>query len=419
VPKCVPCLTALHCGGATPACDKTRHVCVECAGDPGECTANPAKSVCNVATNTCVECTKASATKCVGTKPVCDDNSHACVECTATDASKCPSTKQVCDVNVCVECTTADVSKCVGTKPVCETALKTCRGCRADAECKTDPGICADYDQHCATPAEVVTLKGGTCTASGSLYCRAIDAVGALMQTKPILVVTGADPVATLELGASAPPTVLIVGRAGATIGAGSGDTAGIHVSGAHSLYVRDLQVSGGTTGIFAEAGADLHVTRCVVTNNGKGGIKVLDSGFDITNTIIAKNAAGTDPDGAAWAGVRLGALPTGKTGRFANNTVVGNNLIGIACKTTAYDVSTNIAYMNLGGETFNCGAGDCCGPGDPDPGLDATYHIKAGSPCLDKITPTSSPSTVTVDIQSQPRPTALPAKLDCGADEL
>jgi hypothetical protein len=364
--KCVQCVETKHCTDPKkPACDTKVHQCVECVGTGTECTADSKKSVCNVAAQQCVEC--------------------------------------------------IDDTKCTGTKPICDAKLKVCRSCAADTECKDTLGICVDFDGHCATAGEVVTLQGGACTPTASLFCAGSDAVNALSAAHPILLVRGPDAVGTLAPPTSSPDAVLILGRMNATVSAGAGDAAGIHVPAAHKVWVRDLAISGGTAGLVAEAGAELHVTRCVVTNNGKGGIKTIDSSFDITNTIIAGNMSGTDVGGVVWGGVRLGDVPQGGTGRFENNTVVDNKLIGISCK-SAHDVSTDIVHGNVGGDTANCTGTICCGAGDPDPKLDASYHLQAGSPCIDKID--AAAMSLTIDIQGQPRPGLPAGKLDCGADE-
>jgi hypothetical protein len=134
-------------------------------------------------------------------------------------------------------------------------------------------------------------------------------------------------------------------GQAGAVVGAGAGDTAGVHVANAHKLWLRDLNVSGGTVGVVAEQASELHVTRCVVKDNGKGGIKTTDSGFDITSTIITGNSSGTDTGGVV-AGARLGNVPQNLLG--SHLPVVDNKP---SSATTPYAVSTNIVHANTGGE--------------------------------------------------------------------
>jgi hypothetical protein len=382
-----------------------------------DCPADGGKLACDVPDGgapRCVECTKATHCK-DAKKPVCDTTAHACVECVGT-GTECTfdAAKTACEPQSkkCVEC--VDNAKCGAAKPICDTGVNACRICRADSECKgVGPGICVDWDGHCATAAEVVTLQGGAaCTPAAGLYCKASDAVAALTG-KTVLIIKGPDPVGAIDPPNAAPTPFLIVGQGGAVVAAGAGDTAGIRVWGAHKLWVRDLKVSGGTVGILAEGASELHVTRAVVSENGKGGIKTIDSGFDITNTIVAANMAGSDTGGVVWAGVRLGSVPTNGLARFVNNTVVDNKLIGVSCFAATYDTSTNIVYGNVGSDAANCAGAACCGAVDPK--LTATYRLMSTSPCIDKLTAnTMSPS---IDIDGQPRPTAA-AKLDCGADE-
>jgi hypothetical protein len=391
-----------------------------CTVDGGECVSmadGGTALACDIsgAAPRCVECVESS--HCKGTsKPVCDTTAHRCVECVGGGAGECPdSKKSVCDTTAqkCVEC--LDDSKCAGAMPICDKATDTCRPCAADAECKSGPGICVDWDGHCAQAAEVVTLQGGVgCAPAAPLYCKASEASNALSAARPILLIKGTDPVAGIDPPTGVAAKVLIVGMPGANVNVGSGDPAGIHLSGATEYWLRDIAVSGGSTGIVVENAKLAHINRCTVTANGKGGIKTINSGFDITNTVIAGNMPGSDVGGVGFGGVRLGDVPTGGTGRFENNTVVGNQSYGVSCK-SSQDVSTSIVYGNVSAETIGCTGAACCGTGDPM--LDPSYRLKASSPCIDKLMATAM--SVTTDIQGQPRPRPPAGKLDCGADEL
>ncbi|HET6281965.1 MAG TPA: right-handed parallel beta-helix repeat-containing protein [Polyangia bacterium] len=387
-----PCASDTDCAGQPggPACDKSGPVplCVPCTDSAKHCTTDSKKRACDTIAHQCVECVRNEECTIDPGKAACDTVAHQCVEC-------------------------VDDGRCSGTKPICELSLKTCRSCRADGECK-DPGVCVDYDGHCATSDQVVFLdKNGVCDATQFRFCAAAMAVAAVSAQRPILIINGAAAVGSIDISAAAPDPILIVGKNGAWIGAGSGDNAGIRAAGVRKLWVRDLKVSGGTVGVLAEQGADLHLTRCTITGNAVGGILTNGASFDITNTIVAINDQGDQAGGVVWAGVRLGDLPANGKGRFENNTVVDNKQIGISCK-TPYDITTNIVHGNVGGESVNCGVASCCGTGNPNPMLDGAYRLTSGSPCLDKID--STPASVTVDIQGQPRP--YNGKLDCGADE-
>jgi hypothetical protein len=368
----------------------------------------------------CVECTMDK--HCTGTKAICDTAKQQCVECTGTDSMDCkgkPGTVCIAATQTCVECTSN--AQCTGTatKPICDTSSHTCRPCALDSECTAAPGVCVDWDGHCATTAEVVTVQGGaSCVPSPATgqFCRTDQALAA-KPNSGVIIVKGPDPVATIEpLGGSLGDKLLIVGRGGAVVAAGAGDVAGIHLGNPRTYYVRDLKVAGGTIGILAEGMTDVHITRCVVVLNPKGGIKTSTASFDITNTVVSGNGPGVDTGGVAWGGVRLGDLPPGTSGRFANNTVVDNSSIGVSCTSSTYDVSTSIVHGNQGGDSIGCSGGACCG-GNVDPKIDASFHLMSGSPCIDQIAATAS--TVKLDIDQQARPTPpTTAKLDCGADE-
>jgi hypothetical protein len=392
-----------------------------CTPDGGECAAmadGGTALTCEVtdAAPRCVECV--ASTDCKNAKkPACDTKVNRCVEClgvgTECAAADFPG-KPVCDGpnQKCVGCT--DDSQCTGKTPVCDMTKKECRPCGADTECKTGPGVCVDWDGHCAQTGEVVTLGGAGCVQAMPNFCKASDAVAALGPMHNILIVKGPDAVAAIDPPAGAATQVLIVGKLKALVGAGSGDAAGVHLTGAGTeFYVRDLAVTGGTVGILAEGAKMAHINRCTVTGNGKGGIKTINSGFDITNNIVAGNLAGSDVGGVGFGGLRLGDIPAGTTGRFDNNTVVGNQSYGVSCK-TAQDISTSLLNGNAVDQEIGCTGTACCGATDPM--LDPTYHLKTGSPCIDKLTATNM--SVTTDIDGGKRPPAG-GKLDCGADEL
>jgi hypothetical protein len=389
------CSSDNDCAGAdagTPACDTT---------DAGA---------------RCVECT--ADKHCPTTKPVCDTTVDKCVECTGLDpAVECQTTaKPACDTmtQTCVQC--VDDSKCGNPTPICDAVKNTCRPCTADSECKgMGPEICVDWDGHCATNAEVAFLdRGGTCDASVSQYCTSSSAVSAITAAKSILLITGTMPVSAITIPADAQNPILILGRGGASVGAGVGDNAGIEVDGPRKAWVRDIKISGGTLGLLA-SGSELHLTRATIVGNATGGVLTRNvTGFDVTSSIIANNGQGDATGGIVWAGVRLGDVPAGGLSHFENNTVFMNAATGVSCS-EAYSILASVVYGNSGpSQIAGCmTTTPCCGTSDPL--LDATYHLMSTSPCIDKLTATMT--TPATDVDGQPFPTAA-GKLDCGADQ-
>jgi hypothetical protein len=346
-----------------PACDKVHHTCVGCLGD-GDCSTDG------------------------GPGGICDLTTQACVGCLPTD------------------------DPCAGKTPICNAATQTCRACKSDAECPANPGVCMD-DGHCATDAEVFYVqKTSNCPGDGSLaqpLCAPQDAITAMTSARWILVLRGPDALDRLSIATSPANQVMVVGQDGAFISPGAGN--GIQLSTGIKLFVRDMKVMGGAAvGVMASAG-ELHMDRCTVENNAKGGIQISAAGYDIVNTIIAKNGPGTDTGGVLWGGVRISsAPPAGAPYRFLNDTVADNNPSGVSCGISV-PMSGLVFSGNVSADNVGCTVTACCGTGNPM--LTADYHLMAGSPCIDKLDPSMS---VPDDIDGQARPNGTMS--DCGADE-
>jgi hypothetical protein len=365
-----------------------------------------------------------SSTDCKGDPggPACETKSGLCVGCVGDGDCRGDGGTGVCDTSLhaCVECLVAD-SPCTGAKPICDPSLKMCRACSKDSECAS-PNVCV-ADGHCAGDGEVAFVQktSAACTGgSGSAadpFCSAQAAVAGLA-TKPIILIRGPNPIGGVEITAPLTSPVLILGQQGASLVTGGSDPiAGIHFSGAGDVTIRDLSISGAQMGVLVEQGATLHLTRCTITGNAAGGVKTTGASFDLTNNIVASNGPGTDTGGVAWGGFRLGPLPSTGTvmSRFENNTVASNRQVGVSCS-TSYTLAGSILNANTGGDSVGCSFQFCCGTNmTASPMLDATYHLMAGSPCIDQLPPDPA---LTVDIDGQTRPAGTTAKSDCGADE-
>jgi hypothetical protein len=400
-------------GGDAGDGTEARKGCVDSLG----CTADPGKPACNVDAGVCVGCVQST-------------------DCTNPQAPVCDTS-----VNRCVQCTTS--RDCTNPTPFCD--AQACRACRVDAECAgIGPEVCmAHIDGHCATDDETVYVQNitGSCSGpnpdAGSAlpFCMSQDGIDAtagkpiappdastdadagddagdagpdaLHATKTLVVMRG--PFLTEWSFGVIGRTITVVGQSGAAILAGG--RVGIHVS-AGTVYVRGLRVSqAATTPAVVADGGELHLDRCIVDNNAAGGLLIAGAAYDITNTVIANNKQNTiTANCGGWGGVCIKGVAQGQLGRFLNNTVAKNELVGVACD-GPYPLLGSIVTGNAS-DTAVCSLATCCGTGDP--GLDLqTYHLSAGSPCIDKLDPAMSTA---YDLDGHVRPFGTMS--DCGASE-
>lgn len=386
------------------------------------------------------------------TKPACQVDAGVCVGCVQNSDCKAAGA-HACDtaVNKCVECV-ANADCTIPTKPICD--HQTCRGCKVDSECAgIGPGVCMSHlDGHCATDSETVyvsktgcadTADGGTVLGTSTLpYCTsqaAIDSTALPAAQSPDAGVPDGgnlDAATKTDAGSSVLPsprslvvmrgpfltewsfnsarTLTVVGQANATITPGG--HIGIHVS-AGTVYARSLHVAGGGSsmqGIVADGG-ELHIDRCIVENTGMGGVQIDNAGFEITNTVLANNGTNTFTGSVLWSGALLGMVPAGKPAIFLNNTVINNVGPGVSCTgNNSHDIAGSVVTGNHpdANQTLGCNLLACCGTGSVsvDP---ATYHLMAGSSCIDRLTADMSTA---YDFDGTPRPSG--SMSDCGAFE-
>lgn len=387
------------------------------------------------------------------TKPVCQTDGGVCVGC--LQSSDCKTAGALaCDtaVNKCVEC--VGNGDCTDpTKPVCD--KQACRGCKADSECTgIGPGVCMFHlDGHCATDSETVYVSsspgcadktdGGLALGTSQTpYCTsqyAIDSTtpvpvppladggpgvtdggadagiapdggtGLPASMKSLVVMRGSKPMTSWSF-ATSNQTITVVGQSGAQISGGA--SIGIHVSGG-TVYVRNLRVTGGNgpPGIVADGGS-LHLDRSIVDGNMTGGILINNAAYDITNTVVANNGQASTGGCANWGGVCI-LEPAGATpGQFLNNTVIGNDTSGVTCFGPYPLLGSVIVAKGTGSATAVCTPTPCCGTGpiNVDP---TTFHLMAGSSCIDRLTTNMS---TPYDYDGTPRP--INTLSDCGAFE-
>jgi len=395
---CVQCTDNTTCSGATPVCDTSINKCVQCVSSATCPAATPicAANVCTACTTaiqcaarnsatpscasngTCVQCT--DNTSCLGATPICDTTTNKCVQCLTS--AGCSGATPICTANLCTACTTAsqcaaktstapacassgacvqctDNTTCSGTSPICATSTNTCRGCTADSECSAiGPGVCmAHQDSRCASTGETVVVAAG-----GSL-----PSVASL-SGKRLVVVRGTVS-GSLTWTLAGLPQMTIVGQTTGTLSS-IGSTATVHVTGG-DLYIRNLSLTGGSPGFWADGGGTVRLDHVSVSNNTAGGILLDGVGFDIKNTTVSSNGANT-AGAAAFGGIRIqNSLTTPKV--LALSTISANQLLGVTCDastslspspttvlvsgTTGVDIASVCGFTSCGTASTTCGA--------------------------------------------------------------
>jgi len=432
-----PCTTA-----AAPFCDDTgeyegvRRVCIadplsnECAG-VDDCP-SPARPVCDVAdTGTCVRCGSGADCARFPTQPLCDPAGGGCVECLAA-----------------TDCLAA-------TAPVCG-ADQTCRGCTADAECAS--GLCTEATGACVAVDAIVHVDAATgsgTACSAAMPCATLTAgVAAIggMRThikvtagtyRESVVIDGKS-LTIVAPGATLSPVALdstpLLVRNNSTVrveglrvsGAlGIGDPNGIACLGQGAdvpvLVLTEVQVdSSSGFGVFASV-CKLTIERARLLDNDGGGLSTNLGEIVIRNSFIAKN--GDLSSGAGGAIITTPANLIFEHNTVAENSAAGNVAAGVQCssgmpRTLTGNIivgpgATQVAANNCGfAYTLSnqglVGTGNIMGTPTFVDALGDDYHLQPTSAGIDAADPAS---TVTVDIDGQPRPQG--GRADIGADEV
>lgn len=400
-------------------------------------------------------------------QPPADGRCESQADCTAS-APHCAAG------GACVACLQDDHCAASPDAPVCDEAF-SCRGCQAHGECASN--VCDRDTGTCVPESAVVHVaEGGTGDCSRARPCgsiaAALDLVHADNDTRYAIRLddgTYTEPVALNDL------RVRIIGD-GATIQSDGvtpdpardpaivivGERAQVRLEG---VRIRGTRSSARTTGILClgdtlsslgllqvtvteNAGLGilaedciLTVERSAITGNTGGGLLVIDSSFDVTNSYFLGNG---DVASSAVAGVTIRNEDRVSPQRFAFNTVVDNragpeaDASGVSCavSSTSYiSASSNIVLVGLGGKRSV--GGECPWTHSNLEGMSAinpavfAYERNVDRDCMLRARADGLPSItpgapcdgrgqedlgILVDYDGNPRAAAAP---DIGADEL
>jgi hypothetical protein len=391
--------------------------CKKCQG------ANECKTslVCAIDTGRCVQCTDSEGCLDTPASPICLQSQ--CVPCTRRPdgcAGKYPDLPFCDPSGACVECS-GDKDCQSPTRPICDSGTKKCVACVSDLQCANkggNAGVCMFHqDGRCASTDEVIHVQNGPgCSMNpgvggtlGAPFCFSQHGLDAVTATKRVVVLHGPDALTNWTAAPIGAP-VTVVGQGNATIAPGA--FVGIRLGGGE-VYLRGLTISGGTqTGVVVENGAVLRMDRCTLTGN-RGGLLVLNAGFDIANSVIAANKGAVVPNSAtSYGGVYLRTAP-GKPAIFRNDTIVDNEVIGLVCA-EGYAVKNLLVAGNAVEQVLGCTPATSSVGVPPRFDPQRPYHLTAASPCVNMGDPSDFPGD---DLDGDPRP--LGGASDCGADEL
>jgi hypothetical protein len=442
-----------YCEGALDDnCDNLTDVAQRCTSNE-QCEAPTA--VCDVTGSmTCVQCTPDQASACSGTTPACgeDQMCRACrahAECPGSDTclpdGSCADPGQVAYVEPAPN--GSDNDQCTRTTP-CTVIAKAVATGRAYVKLK------GTTDEQVTLNNRNVTLladPGAKLTSTSNGILLRIDGTSQVaIYDLEISGASGAGVGFGISIPAGATGTVTLTrvkvsgNQAGGISASGgrltvsqstiSGNTGGGISASSGMLTVSQSTISGNTGGGISASSGMLTVSQSTISVNNEGGISVTGAGttFDITNCFIFRNGNRTT---ANVGGVNLGALGGGSV--FAFNTVIDNESRntaaatgGVFCDIPEFIASNNIIARNFvdtvpnqsNSNTFGqCGhstskiASTVSGLNFVSPDVAPhDYHIQQGSSAIDQAT---TPSTLAVDIDGDPRPQGNAR--DQGADEV
>lgn len=404
---------------------------------------------------------------------VCDEGSSTCVDpaggtfCTSS-ASCTDATKPFCYIQAgtCVACLTQGSNNECANRLVCD-GQRTCTFCTLDEDCignsAEEKTLCLRTGG-CAEQKDVAYVSTGTDGTDNTMCTVAAPCTSlakALATGRPYIRLRGDIPL-NAPLAISQKVTIYGTKTTRLRITNSTGGDI-FTISGTEAIELRDLELSGSTTGagirvtsgtpkldldnvdVIGNGGggiiantAALHVQRSLIVNNGGGGITA-SAPVILENNIIVGNGSAT----SVFGGLQLVTSDAANVVRF--NTFAGNNAMGgvgrsVSCSATTVTLSSNIfadaapvSMCTTKYSLFPAGttvtlpdqAGDPMfastalpPPNDPKRGPERNgftyYHLQDGSPATDVGEPLDT--GVPEDFEGEPRGKA---GKEIGADEI
>jgi hypothetical protein len=423
------CKTDTGCDGAMAKEGCPVDAAVRCQMN-SQCT-NVSSPVCDTTMNsgTCVACTISNPGACGGKTPICSatDQCAACAQHSDCTAS-----------NVCLGDGSCALETQVAYVDASATDNTTCSKAMPCQKLMTALGKGRSYIKLRGSFDEAVTINNQNVTLlaePGTMLTR--STTGAMVQIMGTSVVE-IDDLQIIGGTGMNNPGISIPGGSNVTLTLKRAKISGTKDNGitsaGGSITIEAGTISDNQGAGIACSSTTLAVSRSTISGNQGGGISLsgLNAVVDITNNFIHHNgSAGASVGGASLLPLLGGTTPS----RFEFNTVVDNQIKdsmllsgGVICDQTGFAAPNNLFVRNsVGGSTTKSNAntaGACTYPASTTAqtvtGLNFKasesspydYHILAGSSVIGKAT---TPSTVTVDFDNQPRPANAG---DQGADQ-
>jgi hypothetical protein len=227
-------------------------------------------------------------------------------------------------------------------------------------------------DGHCATPGETIYVKNDTSVCvtvvapgdpgSGTLakpLC-AMDPVPTLLSTSRTLVLVRGTVMSGSWSIMGQASEISLIGQQSALVGSVTSPALSLQNG---PVYARDLEFSSsGSIGISATGGT-LRLHHVTIDNCKQGGLLLMGTAFDISDTTVADNNHSTD---LSWGGMFIQNPPSSGPVQLSLVTVTNNKGPGINCTATIQGTGVYASGNSTAEIADACGITSC-------PSLDAT----------------------------------------------